>query len=74
MTSRPVWPDNRDLDLPEAMNTTFQELSDSELRETAGGSFAYDLGRVIRFLGISGGGMNVGAAMADWYATSVLNQ
>lgn len=55
------------------MNTNICELSDAEVHAIEGGSLAYQVGRVIRFIGISGGGSNVGAAMADWYATSVIN-
>jgi hypothetical protein len=52
------------------------ELSDGELEAIAGGSaleFAYDLGRVIRFVGLSGGGIFAGTAVADWVATNAIN-
>lgn len=52
------------------------EMSDLDQASVAGGNFAYDVGRVIRFLVISefdgagapGGG--VGLAYADWIAHS----
>jgi len=58
------------------MNST--NLSEQELEGILGGgdaaSFVYDLGRVIRFIGISGGGMYAGQAVVDWMGTSLANQ
>ncbi|MEJ1973623.1 MAG: hypothetical protein WDM96_14520 [Lacunisphaera sp.] len=53
------------------------ELSDIELGAVVGGSaaeFIYDLGRAIRFVGLSGGGMLTGNAVVDWLGTSAINQ
>jgi hypothetical protein len=51
----------------------FLELSDREQASVAGGNFAYDVGRVIRFAGIAffdtvGGvpGTGVPLAVVDW--------
>jgi len=54
------------------------EMSDLEQQSVAGGNFAYDAGRVIRFLGISlsqGGntctnGIAVADAIGDWIGHS----
>lgn len=45
-----------------------------ESMTTCGGSsFAYDTGRVLRFLGIAAGGINGPSfAIADWVCTSFL--
>jgi hypothetical protein len=52
----------------------FETLNESQLILTNGGGFAYDVGRVLRFLGISAG-TAVGTAMAcaDWYMNDVVN-
>jgi hypothetical protein len=59
------------------MNTKFVDLNESEASHVQGGifgGFAYDMGRFIRLIGLSGGGLtNPGGAMADWYATGVMN-
>lgn len=62
------------------MNTspqTLLELSDFDQASVTGGNFAYDVGRVIRFAGISlidtvGGvpGTGVPAAIVDWMENS----
>jgi len=60
-----------------AINEHFESLDASELRETNGGAFAYDVGRVIRYFVISGGGVSlIGIAngMADWIACDIANQ
>jgi hypothetical protein len=50
------------------------DMSDLEQASIAGGNFAYDMGRAIRFLILTeynGGpmpGAGVGAAVADWIA------
>lgn len=58
------------------MNST--SLSEQELESILGGgdaaSFVYDLGRVIRFIGLSGGGTYAGYAVVDWMGTSLANQ
>lgn len=53
------------------MNTL--ELDPRELAAVSGGDLAYDLGRVIRFVGLSGGGIFAGTAVADWVGTSLAN-
>jgi hypothetical protein len=52
----------------------FTDLSTEENMHICGGtSFAYDVGRVLRFLGISAGGAHGPAfAIADWVGTSFL--
>lgn len=61
------------------MNTTYlSELNMEEISQIEGGSFAYDAGRVFRFLGISVSqgpyGFGVQSAIADWIGTSVMNE
>ncbi len=53
---------------------SFRNLSSEESMTICGGtSFAYDAGRVLRFLGIAAGGMNGPSfAIADWVCTSFL--
>ena len=53
---------------------SFRDLSTEEEMAICGGSsFAYDVGRVLRFLGIAAGGMNGPSfAIADWVCTSFL--
>jgi hypothetical protein len=52
------------------------EMSDFDQASVAGGNFAYDAGRVIRFLiisefdGVGAPGAGVGFAYADWIAHS----
>jgi hypothetical protein len=43
--------------------------------ETNGGGFAYDLGRVLRFIGnaVPGDFVSVSYAIGDWYATTLMN-
>jgi len=56
------------------MNTSsLVELTGDEMMRIEGGDFAYDMGRAIRFLGLSGGGMFAGTAVADWVGTSAMN-
>ena len=54
---------------------TISEMSVEQLREMNGGGFAYDVGRILRFIGQSGSG-NPGAiayAIAEWQAIAMLN-
>jgi hypothetical protein len=53
---------------------SFRDLSTEEIMTACGGSsFAYDAGRVLRFLGIAAGGTQGPAlAIADWVSTSFL--
>jgi hypothetical protein len=56
---------------------SFQALSNARLTEINGGSFAYDVGRVLRFLYLAGTGNNPAAtvhAICDWIAVDVLNE
>ncbi len=59
------------------MNDTGLPLVPEEsMSEISGGTFAYDLGRGLRFLGILyryPQGMGIVPAVADWYITSCLN-
>jgi hypothetical protein len=56
------------------ISLSFRDLSTKENMAICGGSsFAYDAGRVLRFLGIAAGGMNGPSfAIADWVCTSFL--
>jgi len=48
-----------------------------QLHEVNGGGFAYDVGRVLRFIALSGGGLNSIAltnAIIDWQITTELNK
>lgn len=53
----------------------FAALGFEELLETNGGGFAYDLGRVLRFIGnaLPGDLVSVNYAIGDWYATTLMN-
>jgi hypothetical protein len=58
------------------MKTTegFSTLNAEQLRETTGGGFAYDIGRVIRLIGFTGaGGTNVYKALIDWVVNDTIN-
>ena len=57
------------------MKTTenFQVISTEQLREINGGGFAYDVGRVLRFIGITYA-EGIYSACADWVATDVASQ
>ena len=52
----------------------FQELETVELQEINGGAFAFDVGRVLRFIGLSAGSI-VGTAYAvtDWQVNEMIN-
>jgi hypothetical protein len=52
---------------------TITELSTDQAREINGGGFAYDLGRAIRFLGLSGAGITVHNALVDWWINDAAN-
>lgn len=53
------------------MKTT--ELNTADLEAVLGGDLAYDAGRLIRFVVLSGGGFFAGNALADWAATQAIN-
>ena len=55
---------------------TMSKMSVEQLRELNGGGFAYDVGRILRFIGLSGGG-HPGAlayAVTDWQVNAMLNE
>lgn len=57
------------------MNTNVaKELTADELLGVEGGSFAYDVGRVVRFIVLAGGGEFAGQAVADWVGTDAMMQ
>lgn len=53
----------------------FALLSSEELLETNGGGFAYDFGRVLRFIAkaMPGDPGSIAYASGDWYATTLIN-
>lgn len=52
----------------------FTAMGSQELMETNGGGFAFDVGRVLRFIGLCGGSaLHLPYAMADWEVNSILN-
>jgi hypothetical protein len=53
----------------------FKAMDAEQLGGTNGGGFAYDLGRVLRFLGLSGGTViGTANAIADWMIADAINQ
>ena len=62
------------MDKINSISMSFTDLSTEENAAICGGSsFAYDVGRVLRFLGIAAGGVNGPSfAIADWVCTSFL--
>jgi hypothetical protein len=62
------------MDKNNCISLSFTDLSTEENTAICGGtSFAYDVGRVLRFLGIAAGGMNGPSfAISDWVCTSFL--
>jgi hypothetical protein len=54
------------------MKTT--EMNATEMETVLGGDFAYDVGRLARFVYLSGGGFFAGVAVADWMGTSAINE
>lgn len=61
----------------EFIQNGFKEMNPGELASIRGGSFAYDLGRFIRYIGVylaNGTGMTgTAAANADFIVNQVLN-
>lgn len=59
------------------MKTTiehFTPMGTEQLMETNGGRFAYDVGRVLRFIGVSCTNANgVGYAIVDWQMNTMIN-
>lgn len=62
------------MDKINCISLSFTDLSIEENTTICGGtSFAYDVGRVLRFLGIAAGGMNGPSfAIADWVGNTFL--
>jgi len=54
----------------------FSHMNSVQLMEINGGGLAYDLGRIIRFLGLSAGGHPIGTsiAVADWQINAMINE
>jgi hypothetical protein len=53
-------------------NTELIEMTQAEASHIEGGSFAYDAGRLFRFIGVSMG-ESVTVAIGDWIGLSVMN-
>jgi hypothetical protein len=55
---------------------TLKEMNTVQLREINGGGFAFDVGRVLRFFALSGGGSPQGLAYAltDWQVNAMINE
>jgi len=51
----------------------FTSLGTQELLETNGGGFAYDVGRVLRFLSMAAGGnpIQIANAITDWQVNAI---
>ena len=64
------------MDKINSISMSFTDLSTEENTAICGGSsFAYDVGRVLRFLGIAAGGVNGPSfAIADWVCISFLEE
>jgi len=54
----------------------FSLLTAEQLIEVNGGGFAYDVGRILRFIGLSGGGSGFGVttAILDWQINAAINE
>ena len=52
------------------------EMTVEQLKEKNGGGFAYDVGRILRFIGLSGAGHPVGMAyaIADWEVNAMISE
>ena len=53
-----------------------KEMTRDQLLDMNGGGFAYDVGRILRFIGLSGGG-HPGAlayAVADWEINAMISE
>lgn len=56
---------------------TLVPIEPHEMHRISGGGFAYDVGRVLRFLGIAGSGSNpcmVAWAVTDWQVNKLINE
>lgn len=54
----------------------FKEMTPGQLRTSNGGGFAYDVGRVLRFIGVSAFGNPIGVsyAIVDWEVNALINE
>ena len=51
------------------------EMTIEQLMEMNGGGFAYDVGRILRFIGISGGTtIGITYAITDWQINALINE
>ena len=53
---------------------TFKTLDESMLMATRGGGFAYDVGRVLRFIAFSRGTLGTSYAVNDWIVNEAINE
>ena len=53
-----------------------KEMTRDQLLDMNGGGFAYDVGRILRFIGLSGGGHPVALAYAvtDWEINAMISE
>ncbi len=54
----------------------FSEMTVEQLREKNGGGFAYDIGRLLRLIGLSGAGHpgSLAYAVTDWQINAMINE
>ena len=54
----------------------FSTMDAGQMRQVNGGGFAYDVGRVLRFLSIAGNGIGGTATLAiiDWEVNKIINE
>jgi hypothetical protein len=52
---------------------SFTPMGTQQLMETNGGGFAYDVGRILRFLSIAAGGnpIQIANAITDWQVNAI---
>lgn len=55
------------------MNPALTEMTSGELADIRGGNYAYDIGRVIRFLAFSASPNTAASGVVDWAITDMLN-
>ena len=56
--------------------TNLKEMTRDQLMDMNGGGFAFDVGRILRFIGLSGGGSPIGIAYAltDWEVNAMIDE
>jgi hypothetical protein len=54
--------------------TALIELNDTQMLDTSGGGFAYDVGRFLRYLALGGGTSLPYYAMVDWAVNDAVNE